>query len=290
MPLTAQRFDSRQSMQNKHFEVFHYRDMKPEVVALHHHDFYEIYYFLSGQVDFRIEGRSYHLQPGDLLLINPMELHRPEIGLKTLYDRIVIWVDKSFLTSLSSETLDLAACFDTGTPHHTNLLRPNKIKRNMLEQLLFRLNKEYYSSEYASSAYAQGLLLQILAELNRLANEAEDRSAIHESPTLVTRALMYINTHYQENITLDQLAQMFFVSKYYLSHEFSNQVGTSIHRYLIFRRLMRANELIRSGEPPARVYQACGFGDYANFYRAFKTEYGISPSAFAASVQEENEK
>jgi AraC-like DNA-binding protein len=62
-------------------------------------------------------------------------------------------------------------------------------------------------------------------------------------------------------------------------------VGTSIYRYVIFRRLLQARELMSAGEPPGEVYQLCGFGDYANFYRAFKGEYGISPREFVAAMK-----
>ncbi len=72
----AQRFDSRQSMNNKSFEVFHYREKKTDNIGLHHHDFFEVYFFLGGHVDFRVEGKSYQMEPGDLLLINPQELHQ----------------------------------------------------------------------------------------------------------------------------------------------------------------------------------------------------------------------
>ena len=55
-----------------------------------------------------------------------------------------------------------------------------------------------------------------------------------------------------------------------------------MYRYIIFRRLMASRELMEGGEAPGSVYRKCGFGDYANFYRAFKTEYGISPNEYAA--------
>ena len=106
-----------------------------------------------------------------------------------------------------------------------------------------------------------------------------------EEPDLVSQVLAYIGAHYQENITLESLAAEFYVSKYHLSHEFSHRVGTSIYRYVIFRRLLQARELMGAGLTPGEVYQNCGFGDYANFYRAFKGEYGISPREFAAQVQ-----
>ena len=272
-------------MKDKRFEVFHYRDKKLDSVGIHHHDFFEVYFFLSGRVSFKVEGRNYHLEPGDLLLINPQELHQPDIGADALYERIVLWIDRSYLANLCSAAgVDLSACFNNDIPGHTNLLRPSKLRRAALSQLLDRLAREYYSDELGSFAYAQGLLTQLMVELNRLAR-ASNRVEKREEPDLITQVLAYIGAHYQETITLESLAAEFFVSKYHLSHEFSHRVGTSVSRYVIFRRLLQARELMGTGRAPGEVYQNCGFGDYANFYRAFKGEYGISPREFAAQVQ-----
>lgn len=284
MPVNAQRFDSRQSMKNKRFEIFHYRDKKLENVSVHHHDFYEVYFFLGGNVRFRIEGRTYCLEPGDLLLINPHELHQPEIGPEDVYERIVLWIDRSYLTALCAAGGDLTACFDREAPNHTNLLRPSKIRRASIGQMLEQMIREFYSTDMGSEAYAQGLLLQFMVEINRLARTNVTPVPKREEPDLVSQVLAYIGNHYQESITLESLAAEFYVSKYHLSHEFSHRVGTSVYRYVIFRRLMQARELMAEGNAPGEVYQHCGFGDYANFYRAFKGEYGISPREFAANV------
>ncbi len=286
MAFNAQRFDSRQSMKNRRFEIFHYREKKPGSVGVHHHDFFEVYFFISGRVSFRVEGRVYSLEPGDLLLINPRELHQAEIGQGMLYERMVLWIDRGYLAQLcqtAGEALD--ACFDSARPGHANLLRPSKLRRAALSQLLERMNREFYSGELGSSAYAQGLLIQFLVEINRLAQNSSSRAVQQEEPDLVGAVLGYIAAHYQENITLETLAGQFYVSKYHLSHEFSRQVGTSVYRYIIFRRLLQARELIASGHPPGEIYQSCGFGDYANFYRAFKGEYGVSPRQFAANEE-----
>ena len=91
-------FDPRQSMTSSTFEVFHYRDAKFEGVAVHQHDFYEVYFFISGNVEYSVEGKSYHLNRGDLLLINPLELHQPRIGPdQDAYERIVLWINKNYL-------------------------------------------------------------------------------------------------------------------------------------------------------------------------------------------------
>ncbi len=278
MGSNAQRFDSRQSMQNGQFEVFHYRDQKLEGLEVHHHDFYEVYLFLGGQVQFQVEAKTFQLEPGDFLLISPQELHKPLIGQGSMYERMVLWIDRNFLSSLCTPDTDLTACFDPEMPGHTNLLRPGKVRSAQLQGLLESLAREYYEEQLGSEICAQGLLMQFLVELNRLAGQNAGKAAAE--PDLVSQVIAYIGNHYQEALTLESLAGQFYVSKFYLSHEFRARVGVSIHRYIIFRRLLQARDLMASGVGPGQVYQNCGFGDYANFYRAFKAEYGISPREF----------
>lgn len=287
MSTNTQRFDSRQTMRSKSFEVFHYRDKNPESVTLHYHNFYEIFFFLSGHVNYRVEGRNYRLESGDLLLIAPQALHQPAIEPDVPYERIVLWLDRSFLQSLSIPSMDLSGCFGSELTGPINLLRPPKVQQVALGQLLSRLNREYHSRHPGGEIYARGLLQQFLVEINRLALQNTSRIRKMDDPDLVSQVLAHIGIHYRENITLESLASEFFVSKYHLSHEFSHRVGTSVYRYVIFRRLMLARELIAAGEAPGDIYQQCGFGDYANFYRAFKAEYGISPRQFAAQTREE---
>lgn len=274
MASDAQRFDSRQSMQNKTFEVFHYRDQKLKGLEVHHHDFYEVYLFLGGQVQFQVEAKTFQLEPGDFLLINPQELHKPLIGQGSMYERMVLWIDRNYLSSLCTENTDLSACFDG----QINLLRPGKVRSAQLQGLLESLAREYYEDQLGSAICAQGLLMQFLVELNRLARKNAGKMAAE--PDLVSQVIAYIGNHYQENLTLESLAGQFYVSKFYLSHEFRARVGVSIHRYIIFRRLLQARDWMAAGMGPGQVYQNCGFGDYANFYRAFKAEYGISPREF----------
>ncbi len=275
-----QQFDYRQSMKNRQFEVFHYRERQSGNMEVHHHDFFEIYFLLGGEVSFRVEGRNHTLKPGDMLLINPQELHQAMVDRDTLYERIVLWIDRGYLAELSADGMDLAACFDDRLPTHTNRLRPNKTQHAELQALLEKLIREFYGDGLGNSQYAQGLLMQFLVEVNRLALTGDEQKRPAEETDLVDQVLSYIGTHYTEDVSLEKLASMFYVSKYHLSHEFSRRVGTGIYRYIMFRRLMYARELLEGGTPPGEVYQQCGFGDYANFYRSFKAFYGISPSGY----------
>ena len=270
-----QQFDHRQSMKNRQFEVFHYREHRPGNMEVHHHDFFEIYFLLGGEVSFRVEGRTHTLKPGDMLLINP-------------HERIVLWIDRGYLSELSAGGMDLASCFDDRLPTHTNRLHPNKTQRAELQALLEKLAGEFYGDGLGNSQYAQGLLMQFLVEVNRIALAGDKQPIPAEETDLVDQVLSYIGAHYTEDISLEDLASAFYVSKYHLSHEFSRRVGTGIYRYIMFRRLMHARELLENGVPPGEAYGQCGFGDYANFYRSFKALYGVSPRAYVHS--EDNDK
>ena len=278
-----QRFDPRQEMRRPGFEVFYYRDPSPGSVEVHHHDFYEVYFFLNGRVEYWVEGRIYYLEPGDLLLINPMELHRPIVDGKGLYERIVLWVDRAWLERFSDENASLTRCFDRALADRANLLRPTARQRAALRGRLAELVQESYGDGgYAGAQYATAVLLQFMVELNRMAQQtaAPDKASAAPAP-LVTQVLEYIGTNYSEELSLENLAQRFFVSKYHLSHEFSRAVGVGVYRYVMLKRLQMAKHMLLGGLPPGEVCTACGFRDYTNFFRAFRTEYGVSPREFA---------
>lgn len=288
MASRTQRFNTRQHMQRNTYEIFRYKDPYMKEVALHLHDFYEIYFFLDGNVQYNVESRSYQLKAGDVLLINPLELHQPIFGKEQRgYERIVLWINKSFLESLSPPENDLTACFDTTAPGHTNLLRPESAMRQVLIYELEQLMLETESQEYCSEYFGVSYLVQILIQLNRQAKQQnKEAEAKVASDSVVYMVLNYINTHYSEDLTLDFLANQFFISKYHLSREFGRLVGTSVHRYIVQKRLIMAKQMMQEGKPSSEVYQHCGFGDYSNFYRAFKAEYQISPREFAAQLKQ----
>lgn len=280
----SQHFDPRQIMHNSNFEIFHYKEPRPDIVEVHHHDFYEVYFFLGGDVEYWVDGKTFQLEPGDLLLINPMELHRPIVAPESkTYERIVLWINMDYLERLSSKSIDLTRCFDTSLPTHTNLIHPKTVQRTTLTACLTELIREHYGNSLGNDLYAEGLFLQFMVELNRMAlRSPKPRTVKDESSTLVSQALTYINEHFSEELSLESIAGKFYVSKYHLSHAFSSEVGVSIYRYIILKRLTSACQMLLEGKSAKEVCVGCGFSDYTSFYRAFKAEYGLSPRDFVS--------
>lgn len=275
-------FDPRQSMSDSKFEIFHYRDAKFEGVPVHQHDFYEVYYFIGGNVEYSVEGRTYDLQSGDLLLINPLELHQPRIAPDQQdYERIVLWINKNYLSELCYNKTSLTRCFDNTIPDHSNLLRPSKMQQTYISAMLDEIINEKNENGYAVEIATEAMILRFLVELNRLTiNSKSEKEKEESSSTIIPDVLDYINSHFCEKLTLTSIADEFFVSKYYLSHVFNNVVGTSVHRYIMLKRLIHAKQMLLSGIKSTTAATNCGFNDYAGFYRAFTAEYGVTPKEF----------
>lgn len=275
------RFDPRQNMSSEDFEIFHYLDPRTRHMEAHYHDFYEIFFFIDGNVDYWINGSLYPLVQGDILLIHPTELHKPvptdEID---RYERIVLWIDKNYLSNIENGVLE--GCFLNEKPIHNKVLRLSDDKKEQLFSLAHSLCEEYGGKKFAGDVCAYSLLLQILVQINRLtqSNSPVDKEE-YNTPTLISEILAYINEHFAERLTLDSIANHFFISKYHISHEFKNAVNTSLYRYIIMKRLNAAYTLLSEGKPANEVCTMCGFGNYTVFFRAFKAEFGISPTECA---------
>ena len=107
----------------------------------------------------------------------------------------------------------------------------------------------------------------------------------HSSNKTVNKIIDYLNRHYNEEMTLDLLAERFHFSKYYLSHLFKEYVGISPGDYLIVRRLYVANNLIRGGVSVKEASLTVGFNNYSNFFRLYKKYFKITPQQFKEQLK-----
>ena len=274
----SQRFENRQIMKNKTFEIFHYIEPKSSSVEVHDHDFYEVYFLLNGDVSYWVEGQVYNLEPGDMLLINPLVLHRPIVLENSkVYERIVLWINKSYLDEMLVD--DLSGCFKKVLETKNCLVKTSKeFELFNLTSNLSNLIREYYGNDFGSELYAQSVFTQFMIELNRVVSKSKiDEMKTQRQSQLVSKVLKYIDKNYDKELSLDMLSNNFYVSKYYLSHEFSKEVGTGVYRYIMLKRLTAAKQMLNQGLQATDVCYKCGFKDYTNFYRAFKSEYGVSP-------------
>lgn len=279
--------DLSQTMKRPDFELQYKRDSYLKKVELHHHDFYELFFLLSGDVTYTIESKLYKVVPGDILLLSPRELHQVHIKTeREVYERYVLWVDPRMIQRLSTHHTDLMSCLDPASPGYRNRLRLAPEDRRRVYELVDKLYDELRGGGFGGELMPECLLTQLLVEINRIARRAGPGETETRSARVVSAVVDYIGAHYGEELSLEALADHFYVSKYHLSHEFARVVGTSVHRYIVKKRLLIARRLMAEGVPPCRVWSEVGFGDYTGFYRAFKNEYGVTPREYVGSTRQ----
>lgn len=269
------------------FEFFHYLDESVLNVEYHNHEFYEVYLFISGKVTYVIEGKSYMLRPGDIVLINNKELHNPVIETGEPYERIVIWLDPNYIKQQSTDGTNLLTCFESSSKNRYNLLRPRTEIADYIRNIAEKIGNECSHISYGSNILKNIYLTELIIYLNKAyldTNDEEIETDIKYNPK-INIMLQYINENLREDLSLETLSSIFFISKYYLLREFTKHTGYTIHQYIQQKRLIMAKTLLREFTQVTEVCMLCGFGDYSNFIRAFKKEFGISPKKFSIQIR-----
>lgn len=263
---------------NCDFKLFHLTDLPPEEFEFHYHDFDKIIIFLSGRVDYTIEGQTYQLMPYDIVLVTHGEIHRPHIDPSVPYDRIIVYLSPDFLSSYKTEDYDLGECFRCASKARSNVLRMGAAEADSLFHTIRLLEKASGEDAYANSLYCQVLFLEFIIHLNRTALSQGHTffAASHFNPKIL-EITEFINQHLSWDLSVDLIARTFFLSKFHLMRIFKEETGYTIGGYINCKRLLMAKQLLKQEESITHVCYLCGFKNYSTFYRAYKKFFHETP-------------
>ena len=256
------------------FRLFHINDQTKKDFSYHYHDFHKIIVFISGKVTYHIEGKAYHLKPRDILLVSQGAIHKPEIDPSVPYERYIFWIRDD----LSCQELN--TCFQKANDRSFNLVRADSALQERLKDLLPEIEQTLQNKHFGDTVLRNALFTQFMIYINRifLRTSSSPDKKTYSSDTQVEQLLKYINRNLSENLSIDQLANRFFFSKYHMMRKFKNETGYTIHNYITSKRLLMARSLISQGMPVLKAAQASGFHDYTTFVRAYKKQFGKAPS------------
>lgn len=240
--------------------------------TMHIHDQCEIYFFLSGSVEYLVEGSKYPLKDKSVMIMSPAEAHKPKIVGEKRYERYAINFPLSFVKDIDPEGR-LVRAFTDRPLGKSNMLYDG-IDMGQLEGLFSQMLEQ--ADDYDRRLTIKTHLMMIL----HIISKAYDGQRLTDKKPKTTseRIVEYVSRHLSEDISVPSLAEHFYLSQSQFCRIFRQATGASPWEYITKKRLTRAKEMIRSGASAQSAAEGCGFKDYSSFYRAYKKHFGQSPS------------
>ena len=265
------------------FYLFDYdsRSFKINMSFQHFHQFHEIHILLSGRASHLIEGDYYTLQPYDIVLLRPSLLHKTEYPAGDDCRRLII----NFRMPDDSPALHemLQSClqpFGAEVPIY-------RFTGETRAQAFSHLNAIFTLGKQPMTPLTQQFIhchfLQFLATVAQHAGESSyEPQELSDSITQKVYAVTsYIHRHYASELSLEFLAEKFFISPYYLSHQFRRVTGFSLINYIQITRVRNAQQLLLYTDMKiADITTSCGFTSFSQFNRVFNKFCHTSPSQF----------
>lgn len=262
---------------NEDFRLFHLKDSSGQEKDFHFHEFDKIVILISGKVDYTVEGTTYKLEPWDILLVRHHMIHKAAIDLSVPYERIIIYLDSAYVERFAPEA-GLMDCFAAAEKRRYCLMRPDAGGVERLKDALERLEKTQGDELFGAQLLRGTMLVQLLVLINRIALSDNSREKnTSESGGKIAPALSYINENLTRELSIDDMAAMCYMSRYYFMRLFKTQTGCTVHNYIRQKRLVLAARLIREGMSASAAAAECGFSDYSAFHRAFTKTFRVSP-------------
>lgn len=244
----------------------------------HFHDGYAIGAIESGALGFNYLGENLVATPGDVNLAVPGESHNGFAASDEGWRYRMFYLSPELLERAASEVADRSV--------KPPFFRQGVIHDPFLADLL-RSTHIALEAPGTSLLEAESRLLDVLIRM--ILRHAEDRLTLrfrNVSHKAVERALEYLETHYDENPSLESLCDIANLSRFHFLRVFSLQMGLPPHAYLTQLRVRRAKELIGAGRPLAEAALETGFTDQSHLNRHFKRIVGITPGTYSNSVQD----
>ena len=276
--MTKDTLFNREGYLEENYHYFHLRDTAGQERDFHFHEFDKVVVLLSGHVDYTVEDITYALKPWDVLLVKHHTIHKALIDKTEPYDRVIIYLDGKYFDRIMPNA-GLMDCFEKADKDGRQRITPDDGQQERLAAALEDYEAAMRDKELGAEAIRDTQMVKFLVLINRIyasGSAAPDRAEATRDPKIAA-VLSYINENLGRELSVDELAEQAYLSRYHFMRLFKAQTGSTVHAYVRQKRLLYAARLIREGESAARAAAESGFSDYSAFHRAFRESFGISP-------------
>lgn len=266
------------TVKTKSYGLFYSGENNPNT-NIHTHECCEILFCKSGGKNFLIDDKVYSVKKNDLFILNQFEAHKITFEDNERVERYVIQIHPEFIFGFSTGESDLSRCFYQRGSQVSNKLELTEADTVRLMSLLDALRQ---NRSFGDDVAKNAVMLQLLVFVNE--KFLTNHSVADTTKNLqLKNAILYINEHLSEELTLEQIAKSSYISVNQLCKIFRSSLGTTVKKYITGKRISQAKKYLKSGYSVSDTAFKCGFRDYSNFIRVFTKTVGISPGKYSTS-------
>lgn len=254
-------------------------------IDFHLHAGCEIYFLIKGDVRYFVEKTVYPLQYGDLIITNEHEIHKPSFSSEHSYERVTLEFDPQLFKLFATESLDPLACFYNRPLGTGNKMTLTAKETSQMLELFMKYEALMRSGSDGNAILKLSCMLELLVAINRIFLSQKPVDSGVELHHKLTPILDYIELHLHEELSLELLQRQFFINKYHLIRVFKEYTGSTVHEYIVSKRISLAKRYLSEGCSVLESCMRCGFNDYTSFLRMFKKKTGILPKEYQNSAK-----
>lgn len=268
------------------------RDYEYNMPTKHLHDEYEIYYLLEGKRLYFIGQNTYLISKGNMVFINKNVIHKTGLASGPYHDRILIEFAGEPFGSFYSFFGDLS--LESFFEKYQGVMEFDERERSYVENMLLGIQSEIHHKKPGYRLSVMNRLASLLIFAQRHAEEGKkSRSLELKNPKhkKVDEVAKYIAGNCTEPLSLESVADAFFVNKCYLSRIFKEITGFTINEYINVHRIQKAQELLSSTDlSVTEIASECGYESLTYFEKVFKTYREITPLKYRSEYKDRNRR
>lgn len=240
----------------------------------HSHACAELFYVLGGQGNFLIEDQGFPVSKDDLVVVNPRVQHTETSLNAQPLEYIVLGVDGLELTVKGEQRQQYYVC---------NFARSGTSMQFLLREMLKEIETQAPGHETVCQNLLEVALIFLIRSSRQQAQLVPAACQSSRESSIVRR---FIDAHFKEGITLEQLAELVHINKFHMAHRFTQDYGISPINYLLSLRMQESRYLLESTDySMSQIARIVGFSSSCYFSQAFRKTTGVSPSAYRRSCR-----
>lgn len=261
----------------------------------HEHDFLELAYIVSGKAKHIIDGNSMHIEKGDYFIVDYNTTHKYE----TYNNRPFALINCMFSPKLIDETLhkchhfeDIATSYQVNVNYRNLDAKPTKFlyhdENGTIFHILKMMLEEYEIKDLGCQEILKSYMIQLLIKTMR---KIKLPTAENLDNNMVQHIIKYVQKHYHEKISLEEIAKKYGYSLSYISRIFKNEVGMTFQEYVQSIRIQESYRLlINTSKKVLDIAMSVGYSDVRFFYDIFKKQTGMTPTQYRKAYIAEKRK